>query len=105
MRFSPSSSAFTQPQPVSTLTTQSTPLPTLRNLTSSVITTPCFTDPKSIRSSCRSKTIFGGRAIPGAGAIAPDGKRLLVAVPQGGSALKLHLVTDWRSLLDGRASN
>jgi serine/threonine protein kinase/Tol biopolymer transport system component len=51
------------------------------------------------------KTIFGGRAIPGAGAIAPDGKRLLVAVPQGGSALKLHLVTDWRSLLDGRASN
>ena len=31
-------------------------------------------------------------------------KRMLLVVPQGGSALKLHMVTDWRSLLDERAS-
>ena len=50
------------------------------------------------------KTIFGSRAIPGVGRLAPDGKRMLLVVPQGGSALKLHLVTDWRALLAGRAA-
>ena len=49
-------------------------------------------------------TIFGKRTVAGVGALAPDGKRLLVAVPQGGSALTLHLVTDWRALLAGRGS-
>jgi len=44
--------------------------------------------------------IFGGRAIPGPGVLAPDGTRLLVIVPQGGSAgMTLDLVTDWRRLL------
>ena len=46
--------------------------------------------------------IFAKRAVPDVGVLAPDGKRLLVAVPQGGSALTLHLVTDWRSLLEKR---
>ncbi len=50
------------------------------------------------------KTIFGKRAVPNVGEPAHDGKRLLVAVPQGGSSLTLHLVTDWRSLLAGRGS-
>ncbi len=49
-------------------------------------------------------TIFGKRAVPQIGGLAPDGKRMLLVVPQGGSALKLHMVTDWRSLLDERAS-
>ncbi len=50
-------------------------------------------------------TLFGKRAVPGVGGLAPDGKRLLLAVPQGGSELKLRLVTDWRLLLAGRGSN
>lgn len=41
----------------------------------------------------------GGRAFPGMGGIAPDGKRVLVAVPQGGTVLK-----HWQSLLEGLAN-
>ena len=50
------------------------------------------------------KTVFGGHTIPGLGGPAPDGKRVLLAVPQGGSSLELHLVTHWQSLLDGRGA-
>jgi Tol biopolymer transport system component len=44
--------------------------------------------------------IFGGKTASGAWAIAPDGKRLLVIVPQSsGGAQSLNLVTDWRQLI------
>jgi Tol biopolymer transport system component len=44
--------------------------------------------------------IFGGQAVPGLATLAPDGKRLLVIVPQGRRAgMTLDLVTDWRRLL------
>jgi hypothetical protein len=51
------------------------------------------------------RPIFGGRTIEGPAALAPDGRRLLVAVPQGGGALELYLVTDWRSKIEGHAGN
>jgi Tol biopolymer transport system component len=48
-----------------------------------------------------SARIFGGKPVPGAWLVAPDGKRLLVFVPQGGAGtMSLNLVTDWRRLLD-----
>jgi len=37
--------------------------------------------------------------------LAPDGRRLLVAVPQGGVALELHLVTDWRHKIEGHSGS
>ncbi|HEX6792045.1 MAG TPA: hypothetical protein VF247_12100, partial [Candidatus Krumholzibacteria bacterium] len=43
--------------------------------------------------------IFAGKPVEGPWLIAPDGKRLLVLVPQGsGAAVSLNLVTDWRQL-------
>ena len=50
-------------------------------------------------------TIFGKRSVPDLSRLAPDGKRVLVVMPQGGSELKLHLVTDWRLLLAGRGGD
>ena len=50
-----------------------------------------------------SARIFGGQPVPGQWLIAPDGKRLLVFVPQGGAeSMSLNLVTDWRQLPDSR---
>ena len=44
--------------------------------------------------------VFGGKTVSAAWAIAPDGKRLLVIVPQSsGGAQLLNLVTDWRQLI------
>jgi TolB protein len=51
-----------------------------------------------------SETVFGGRALPGDFDIAPDGTRLLVAVPEGGANTTLRLVTDWRALAAARSS-
>jgi Tol biopolymer transport system component/predicted Ser/Thr protein kinase len=51
------------------------------------------------------RKIFGGRTIEGPAALAPDGRRLLVAVPQAGRTLELHLVTDWRIKIEGHAGN
>jgi eukaryotic-like serine/threonine-protein kinase len=46
-------------------------------------------------------TIFGGKSVAGQWIVAPEGKRLLVFVSQGGSAtMSLNLVTDWHQLLD-----
>jgi len=43
------------------------------------------------------ETVFGGRSFPGPADVAPDGKRLLVSVPEGGGNTTLRLVTDWRA--------
>ncbi len=51
-----------------------------------------------------SGVIFGGRTLPGAGDVAPDGKRFLFAVPEGGGNTTLHLVTDWRALMKSRVA-
>jgi len=48
---------------------------------------------------------LGGRTIEGPAALAPDGRRLLVAVPQGGVALELHLITDWRHKIEGHSGS
>ena len=45
------------------------------------------------------ETLFGGRGVPGPAALAPDGKRLLVSVPEGGGTTTLRLVSDWRALV------
>jgi hypothetical protein len=37
--------------------------------------------------------------------LAADGRRLLVAVPQGGSSLQLHVITDWRIMIGEHAGN
>jgi eukaryotic-like serine/threonine-protein kinase len=43
------------------------------------------------------QTLFGGAQVPaGAYDLSPDGKRILVAVPVGGTRTSLTLVTDWR---------
>jgi Tol biopolymer transport system component len=48
-----------------------------------------------------SARIFGGKPVSGVWLVAPDGKRLMVFVPQGGTGtMSLNLVTDWRHLLD-----
>jgi Tol biopolymer transport system component len=52
-----------------------------------------------------SEVIFGGRTVPGSGDISPDGKRFLIAVPEGGGDTTLHLVTDWRALMKARAAD
>ncbi len=45
--------------------------------------------------------IFGGKTVAGNWALTPDGKRLLVIVPQStGAAQSLNLVTDWRQLIN-----
>jgi len=45
--------------------------------------------------------VFGGNVLSGPWIVAPDGKRLLVLVPQGvGAAPTLDVVTDWRQLVD-----
>ena len=47
--------------------------------------------------------LFGGKPLPGSWLLAPDGKRLLVAVAQGsGAALSLNFVSDWRQLTAAR---
>jgi DNA-binding beta-propeller fold protein YncE len=46
--------------------------------------------------------VFGGRSLPGPADVAPDGKRLLVSVPEGGGNTTLRLVTDWRALVKAR---
>jgi Tol biopolymer transport system component/tRNA A-37 threonylcarbamoyl transferase component Bud32 len=46
-----------------------------------------------------SEPVFGGRTVPGPASMAPDGKRLLVAVPEGAGNTTLRLVTDWRALV------
>ena len=51
-----------------------------------------------------SEVVFGGRSVPGPADITPDGKRLLVSVPEGGGNATLRLVTDWRALIAGRAA-
>ncbi|HEX5132477.1 MAG TPA: protein kinase [Candidatus Krumholzibacteria bacterium] len=48
------------------------------------------------------ETVFGGRGIPGPVEVAPDGKRMLVSVPEGGGDTTLRLVTDWRGLVEAR---
>jgi Tol biopolymer transport system component/tRNA A-37 threonylcarbamoyl transferase component Bud32 len=49
-------------------------------------------------------TIFGGKGVSAPWIIAPDGKRLLVLVPQGNNAtMSLNLVTDWHPIFDARS--
>jgi hypothetical protein len=49
------------------------------------------------------RPLFGGKPLPGPWLIAPDGRRLLVAVPVGrNSTLALNFVSDWRSLIAAR---